>query len=82
MRIVKIAGLVLGLLSLGVALAPAQAADTPSACAADLHQLCPNASGHAAKQCRNANRNNFSQACRQSLAASGKKLKDLKPEAR
>jgi hypothetical protein len=78
MRILKTAGLALGLLSLVAVQAPAQAAGAPASCAADLRQLCPNASGHALKQCRNAHHNNFSQACRQSLAANGMKLKDLK----
>ncbi len=48
------------------------------ACAADLQRLCPNQSGHTLKQCRNANHANFSNTCKQSLAASNQKLKDLK----
>ncbi len=67
------AGLMAALLLTGTA---AQAA--PGACAADLQRLCPNQSGHTLKQCRNANHNNFSNACKQSLAASHMKLKDLK----
>ena len=48
------------------------------ACAADLQRLCPNQAGHALKHCRNANHNQFSAACQQSLAASHAKIKDLK----
>ncbi len=67
------AGLLAALLLTGTA---AQAA--PGACAADLQRLCANQSGHALKQCRNANHNNFSAGCKQSLAAAHQTLKDLK----
>jgi hypothetical protein len=66
-------GLMACLLLTGTA---AQAAG--GACAADLQRLCPNQAGHALKHCRNINHGNFSNACRQSLAASNKKVKDLK----
>ena len=69
-----IAGLMLGLLLTGTA---AQAA-TAGACAFDMQRLCPHLTGHAAKQCRNNKHNRFSIACKQSLAASNQKLKDLK----
>ena len=67
------AGLMACLLLTGTA---AQAAG--GACQADLQRLCPNQSGHALKHCRNINHSNFSNACQQSLAASHKKVKDLK----
>ncbi len=67
------AGLMACLLLTGTA---AHAAN--GACAADLQRLCPNQSGHTLKQCRNTNHANFSNACKQSLAASNQKLKDLK----
>ena len=67
------AGLMACLLLSGTA---AQAAG--GACAADLQRLCPNQAGHALKHCRNVNHAHFSNACRQSLAASHQKLNDLK----
>jgi hypothetical protein len=56
----------------------AVAAGIPPVCHADLQQLCPNLSGVALKQCRNSNRQNFSLACKEALANTGMRLKDLK----
>ena len=74
------AGLAIGLLLMS---APAAFA-TPvgQTCAVELQQLCPGATGAALHQCRAAHRGNFSASCQQALAASGMKLKDVKPDTR
>jgi hypothetical protein len=76
------AGLALGLLALGMGAPGAFATPVGQTCAVELRQMCGNQTGHALHQCRAANRGNFSAACTQALAASGKKLKDVKPETR
>ena len=69
-------GLAIGL----IAAAPgAYAATVGETCAVELQQLCGNQTGHALHQCRATNRSHFSVACAQALAASGMKLKDVKP---
>jgi hypothetical protein len=72
------AGLAIGLMAMGVTAPGALAASVGGTCAAELQQLCPNTAGHALKQCRNAHRASFSPSCKQSLAASGAKVKDIK----
>ena len=75
-------GLALGLLALGIGAPSAFATPVGQTCAVELRQMCGNQTGHALHQCRAAHRGNFSAACTQALAASGKKLKDVKPETR
>jgi hypothetical protein len=77
-----VAGLALGLLALGMGAPSAFATPVGQTCAAELRQMCGNQTGHALHQCRAAHRGNFSAACTQALAVSGKKLKDVKPETR
>jgi hypothetical protein len=72
------AGLAIGLLVAGATAPGALAASVGGTCAVELQQLCPNTVGHALKQCRNAHRASFSPSCKQSLAASGAKVKDIK----
>ncbi len=72
------AGLAIGLLVMGAAAPAARAATVGGTCAVELQQLCPNTAGHALKQCKNAHRASFSPACKQSLAAAGMKVKDIK----
>jgi hypothetical protein len=74
------AGLAIGLLFMGAPAPGALAASAGPACFADLKQLCPSQTGAALKQCRNANKANFSSACKQSLAAANMSVKDIKPE--
>jgi len=74
------AGLAIGLMFTGAAETGALAANAGPACLADLKQLCPTQTGAALKQCRNANKADFSAGCKQSLAASNMTLKDIKPE--
>jgi hypothetical protein len=73
------AGLTAGLLLIGMAAPPAFAATVGESCAVELQQLCGNQTGSALKQCRTANRGNFSASCQRALAATGTKLKDVKP---
>ena len=77
-----VAGLALGLLAVGLGAPNAFATPVGQTCAAELRQMCGSQTGHTLHQCRAANRGNFSAACTQALAASGKKLKDVKPETR
>ena len=72
------AGLAIGLMVMGATAPTAFAATVGGTCAVELQQLCPNAAGHALKQCKNTHRASFSAACKQSLAASGAKVKDIK----
>jgi len=72
------AGLAIGLMVMGATAPGALAATVDGTCAVELQQLCPNTAGHTLKQCRNANRASFSPSCKQSLAASGLKVKDIK----
>jgi hypothetical protein len=72
------AGLAIGLVFMAATAPGASAAAIGGVCAAELQSLCPNTTGHALKQCRNAHRASFSPACKQSLAASHLKVKDIK----
>jgi hypothetical protein len=74
------AGLAIGLVLMSAAAPGASAAAVGGICAAELQKLCPNAVGHALKQCRSAHRTSFSPACMQSLAASHLTVKDIKPQ--
>jgi hypothetical protein len=76
------AGLAVGLLLMGAGAPAAFASPVGQTCAVELQQLCPAAKGAALHQCRAAHRGNFSASCQQALAASGMKLKDVKPETR
>jgi len=76
------AGLAIGLLLMGASAPAAFANQVGETCAVELQQLCPAAKGAALHQCRAAHQDNFSAACQQALAASGMKLKDIKPETR
>jgi hypothetical protein len=80
MKKLAVAALALGVLATDVVFAAALPAAIGQTCAAELRQLCPSTAGHAFEHCRNANRGNFSPACKQALAAAGMKLKDLKAE--
>ncbi|MEA2754616.1 MAG: hypothetical protein QOJ54_905 [Aliidongia sp.] len=76
------AGLAIGLMFTSATSSDAFAATGGQTCFVELQRLCPNQTGSALKQCRNANRANFSAACKQSLAAANMTLKDVKPERR
>ena len=74
------AGLANGLMVFGATAPGALAATVGGTCAVELQNLCPNVAGHALKQCRNAHRASFSPACKQSLAASNLRVKDIKTQ--
>ncbi len=77
------AGLAIGLMFAGMNMAAAHAASVDETCVVELRQLCPNhQTGAGLKRCRNANRANFSQACKDALAAANMTLQDVKLENR